>query len=165
MDRKTNNIANNTSNFINININKNNELGKTLNNSSLSNKHIYGLISGIKTSSFTKKTLGELLNEDKPVVMVNGERHRIKQRELDYLKDIASKDLKIPIVLQVDSNLNEGTIKIEGTEEVNVISKILNKEINKFEENNLLYIYKPELRVVRKKLPTTTTYLFRMGID
>ncbi|MCS3901558.1 DUF61 family protein [Methanococcus voltae] len=144
--------------------NNNNNLGKPLNESNLSDKHIYGLIKGLK-SSFTKKTLGELLNEDKPVVMVNGERHRIKRRELDYLKDIASKDLKIPIVLQVDSNLNEGTVKIEGIDEVNVISKILSKEINKFDENKLLYIYKPELRIVRQKLPTTTTYLFRMGLD
>jgi len=127
-------------------------------------KEIYKFLHNLK-SNFTRKTLYELLKEDKPFVIINGQRHRVKRKELEFINENVSKDIKIPIVLEVDSNYESGTIKIEGIEEVKLISKILNKEINLFSENNVIYIYKPELKEVRRILPTSTQYLFRIGLD
>ncbi|MDK2789991.1 MAG: uncharacterized protein PWP15_498 [Methanothermococcus sp.] len=124
------------------------------------NKFLHNL-----NTNFRRKTLKELLEEEKPYVIVNGQRHRIKKRELELLKEIASENLKIPITLEFDSSLECGTIKVEGKEEIKVVSKILGKELDMFNEEKILYIYKPELRILRRELPTTTMYLFRMGLD
>lgn len=124
------------------------------------NKFLHNL-----NTNFKRKTLKELLDEEKPYVIVNGQRHRIKKRELELLKKIANENLKIPIILEFDSSLESGTIKVEGKEEVKVVSKILGKEIDIFSDEKILYVYKPELRILRRELPTTTMYLFRMGLD
>ncbi|WP_421077744.1 DUF61 family protein [Methanothermococcus sp. Ax23] len=129
----------------------------------MNDKTIYKFLHGLNTN-FKRKTLKELLNEEKPHVIINGKRHRIKKRELDLLKELnVDENLKIPIVLEIDASLECGTVKIEGNEEVKVVSKILGKEINIFNEERIIYIYKPELRILRRELPTTTTYLFRMS--
>jgi len=114
--------------------------------------------------NFRRKTLRELLEEEKPHVIINGRRHRIKKRELNLLRELSDTlDLKIPIVLEVDASLESGTVRISGREEVKVISRILGRELNPFSEEDTLYIYKPELRIVRRHLPTTTIYLFKIG--
>ncbi|WP_292461241.1 DUF61 family protein [Methanothermococcus sp.] len=129
----------------------------------MDDKTIYKFLHGLNTN-FKRKTLKELLKEEKPHVIINGKRHRIKKRELDLLKELnVDENLKIPIVLEIDASLECGTVKIEGHEEVKVVSKILGKEINLFNEEKIIYIYKPELRILRRELPTTTTYLFRMS--
>ncbi|UXM85507.1 DUF61 family protein [Methanococcus aeolicus] len=130
----------------------------------MDDKTIKGFLHGLNTN-FKRKKLHELLNEDKPFVIIGGKRHRIKKRELNLIKELnASENLKIPIPLEVDASLGDGTVIISGIEEVKIISKILNKDINLFEENKIMYIYKPELRILRRELPTTTNYLFRMGL-
>ncbi len=130
-------------------------------------KDVETIIKGIikdMNPRFKKKTLKELLSEEKPHVIINGKRHRIKRRELEFLKEIASENLKLPIVLEVDSSLG-GAIKVSGKEEVKVISKILGREIDIFSEKDVMYIYKPELRIVRKELPTTTQLIFRLSLS
>nr|WP_157198806.1 DUF61 family protein [Methanocaldococcus infernus] len=109
-----------------------------------------------------RKTLGELLNEEKPHVIINNKRHRIKRRELELLKEISELSLKLPIVLEYDMVAN--AIVVKGKEEVKVIKKILGKEVNIFDDDNILYIYKPELLEVRKKLPTATQLIFRFSL-
>ncbi|HIP16332.1 MAG TPA: DUF61 family protein [Methanothermococcus okinawensis] len=126
-------------------------------------REIYRFLHSLNIN-FRKKTLRELLEEEKPYVVINGKRHRIKKRELNLLKDLTDNlDLRIPIVLEIDASLESGTVKISGREEVKIISKILGREINPFSEENSLYIYKPEVRIVRRHLPTTTVYLFKIG--
>ncbi|WP_456472532.1 DUF61 family protein [Methanocaldococcus sp.] len=120
------------------------------------------IIKGIIKESYVRvkrKSLRELINEEKPHVIINGKRHRIKRRELEFLKEIANENLKLPIVLEYDNSIS--CIVVKGREEVKVISKILNKDINIFDEPDTLYIYKPELLEVRKKLPTATQLVFR----
>ena len=129
-------------------------------------RDVENIIKGIvkdMNPSFKRKTLRELLNEEKPHIIINGKRHRIKRRELELLKEIASEDLKIPIVLEVDASLG-GAIKVSGKEEVKVISKILGREIDIFSEKDVMYIYKPELRIVRRELPTTTQLIFKLSL-
>jgi len=125
-------------------------------------KIIKGIIKDMNPR-FKRKTLKELLSEEKPHIIINGKRHRIKRRELEFLKEISSEDLKIPIVLEVDSSLG-GAIKVSGKEEVKVISKILDREIDIFSERDVMYIYKPELKIVRKELPTTTQLIFKLSL-
>ncbi|MBW9222033.1 DUF61 family protein [Methanothermococcus sp. SCGC AD-155-C09] len=124
---------------------------------------IYKFLHNLNTN-FKRKTLEELLLEDKPYVIINGKRHRIKKKELNLINELTyNKDLKIPILLEIDASLESGTVKINGHDEINVISKILNREINLFNEGPSVYIYKPELRILRRKLPTTTAYIFKIG--
>ena len=126
-------------------------------------REIYRFLRSLNIN-FKRKTLRELLAEEKPYIIINGKRHRIKKRELYLLKELCDNlDLKIPIVLEIDASLESGTVKISGYEEVKVISKILGRDINPFSRERTLYIYKPELRIVRKHLPTTTVYFFRIG--
>jgi len=129
-------------------------------------KDVETIIKGIikdMNPRFKRKTLKELIDEEKPHVIINGKRHRIKRRELEFLKEIANENLKIPIVLEVDTSIG-GAIKVSGVEEVKVISKILEKEIDPFSERDILYIYKPELKIVRKELPTTTQLIFKLSL-
>ncbi|XRO74667.1 DUF61 family protein [Methanocaldococcus sp. 28A] len=125
-------------------------------------KIIKGIIKDMNPR-FKRKTLKDLLNEEKPHIIINGKRHRIKRRELEFLKEIANEDLKLPIVLEVDSSLG-GAIKVSGKEEVKVISKILGREIDIFSDKDVMYIYKPELKIVRKELPTTTQLIFKLSL-
>ena len=55
-------------------------------------------------------------------------------------------------------------IKVSGKEEVRVISKILGREIDIFSEKDVMYIYKPELKIVRRELPTTTQLIFKLSL-
>ena len=124
---------------------------------------IYKFLYTLNTN-FKRKTLRELLLEDKPYIIINERRHRIKKRELDLINELTyNKDLKIPILLEIESSLESGTVKINGYDEIIVISKILNREINLFSKESSIYIYKPELRILRRKLPTTTAYIFKIG--
>ncbi len=105
-----------------------------------------------------RKTLKELLNEEKPHVIINGKRHRIKRRELELIDSLTSnKNIKLPIILEV----YEDFILVKGKEEVKIISKILDKEIDIFNDDDKLYIYKPELKIIRRELPTATQLIFK----
>ena len=106
-----------------------------------------------------RKTLTELLTEDKPhVVDGSGNRHRFKRNELEYLSKLISKNeyskLKLPIYIEIESGTS-GAI-ISGTIERKLVSVILDKEIPDGE----MFIYRPEMKILRQKLPTTTQYIF-----
>ena len=106
-----------------------------------------------------RKNLQELLKEDKPhVVGGDGNRHRFKKKELDTVsKIIPQKDynrLKLPIYLEIESQTSGA--RVSGELELEIICSILKLE-NCGRE---MYIYRPDLRTVRKELPTTTQYIF-----
>lgn len=106
-----------------------------------------------------RKTLKELLVEERPhVVDGAGNRHRFKRNELKYLSNLLSEDecskLKLPIYIEIESETS-GAI-ISGMIERKIVSIILDKEILDGE----MFIYRPEMRILRRKLPTTTQYMF-----
>ena len=106
-----------------------------------------------------RKTLKELLEEDRPhVVGVDGTRHRFKTSEIKKIAAIIPPEeqtrLKLPIYLEIGSQTS-GTL-ISGKLELKVICHILKLE----DCNNEKYIYRPDLRILRKELPTTTQYIF-----
>ena len=106
-----------------------------------------------------RKFLDELLKEEKPhVVGADGIRHRFKKNELERIKEILGESelhlLKLPIYIEMDSNASGS--KISGRLENKVISKILDIP----EWSNETYIYRQDVKQLRKELPTTTQYIF-----
>lgn len=106
-----------------------------------------------------RKTLKELFMEDKPHVLgSDGTRHRFKLAELQKIAGIIpGKDqnrLKLPIYLEIESQ-SSGS-RVAGELELKIICSILEQE-NCGRE---MYIYRPDLKIIRRELPTTTQYIF-----
>jgi uncharacterized protein (UPF0216 family) len=106
-----------------------------------------------------KKTLSELLNEERPHVQgEDGARHRFHKAELNKLAKIIPRSehnlLKLPIYIEFDAT-SSGAL-ITGKQDCAVIEEILSVEC----ENNEIFIYRPYIRILRKELPTATQYIF-----
>ena len=106
-----------------------------------------------------RKTLKELLGEERPHVLSNdGTRHRFKKKELDKIASFISPDkwgqLKLPLYIEISSEMNGSRIK--GKLECRVVCRILEKE----DCGEEIYIYRADVKVVRRELPTTSQYIF-----
>lgn len=106
-------------------------------------------------------TLREALSSQKPQVQArDGSVHTFKREEVEFLAGLlpeADRDkLQLPILIALEPKLGRGTAKISGEAEVKVVSQVLKKEPAAGE----LLIYRPEVAILRRKLPTTTQYLF-----
>ncbi|AIS31661.1 MULTISPECIES: DUF61 family protein [Methanobacterium] len=106
-----------------------------------------------------RKTLKELLGEERPHVLGNdGTRHRFKKKELDKISSFISPDkwgqLKLPLYIEISSEMNGSRIK--GKLECRVVCRILEKE----DCGEEIYIYRADVKVVRRELPTTSQYIF-----
>ncbi len=112
-----------------------------------------------------RASLAKLLKQDKPGVEIkDGSTHRFKKKELEYLADILPEEkysrLKLPIIIRISPELGRGASKVTGKVEREVFRKILDKEEG---DSNEMVIYRPEMRAIRKKLPTTTQYAFMIS--
>lgn len=110
-----------------------------------------------------RASLAELLEKEKPQIETrDGSTHRFKKDELEYLAEILPEErhskLRLPIIVRISPGLGRGTAKISGKVEQEVLKKILNEEEK--EEKDELLIYRPEIRAIRRKLPSTTQYAF-----
>jgi uncharacterized protein (UPF0216 family) len=106
-----------------------------------------------------RKTLKELLGEERPHVLSNdGTRHRFKKKELDKIASFISPDkwgqLKLPLYIEISSEMSGSRIK--GKLECRVVCRILEKE----DCGEEIYIYRADVKVVRRELPTTSQYIF-----
>jgi uncharacterized protein (UPF0216 family) len=106
-----------------------------------------------------RKTLKELLGEERPHVLSNdGTRHRFKKKELDKIASFISPDkwgqLKLPLYIEISSEMSGSRIK--GKLECRVVCRILEKE----DCSEEIYIYRADVKVVRRELPTTSQYIF-----
>lgn len=106
-----------------------------------------------------RKSLKELLEEDKPhVVGVDGTRQRFKTSEIKKIAEMIPPEqhhlLKLPIYLEIE--LQTSGTRISGKLDLKVVCHILKLE----DCNREKYIYRPEMRILRKELPTTTQYIF-----
>lgn len=107
-----------------------------------------------------RMSLKEALSSSKPLVKTKaGATHSFKREELEFLSKIVPDDewgeLKLPILIVLEPKLGRGAARISGKSEVEVAGKILDKT-----GGGELLIYRPEVAILRKKLPTTTQYLF-----
>ena len=106
-----------------------------------------------------RKNLQELLLEDKPhVVGGDGNRHRFKKNELERISNIIPlKDhsrLKLPIYLEIESQTSGA--RVSGGLELKIVCNILGLD----DCGREIFIYRPDLRIIRRELPTTTQYIF-----
>jgi len=106
-------------------------------------------------------SLKDALSSAKPqVVTRDGSVHTFKREELEFLAGLlpeADRDkLQLPILIALEPKLGRGTARISGEAEVKVVSQVLEKEPAAGE----LLIYRPEVAILRRKLSTTTQYLF-----
>lgn len=108
-----------------------------------------------------KKVLEQLLKEEKPeVILHDGMRHFFNKNELELIARLLPEEkhriLMLPIYIELNSSkFGKGTARVCGISEVMVISKLLDKKA----EGDEMFIYRPEIRIIRKKLPTTTQYM------
>ncbi|MDI3550361.1 MAG: uncharacterized protein PWQ15_1464 [Methanobacterium sp.] len=106
-----------------------------------------------------RKSLKELLEEDKPHIMgVDGTRHRFKKKELEKIASFISQDewakLKLPLYIEIRS---EGSgSRIKGKLECQIVCRILEKE----DCGEEIYIYRADVKIIRRELPTTSQYIF-----
>ena len=111
----------------------------------------------------SQKWLSNLLNEKYPHVVCNdGSTHFFKRSELEYLASMLDTDeqetLPLPLLIELGANQAEAAIICEGKVAEKVISKALNMPVTC--EERRIRIYKPQLALLRKKLKTTTVYVF-----
>lgn len=112
-----------------------------------------------------RKDLEVLLREDKPSILLkDGSKHRFKKTELEKLASLLPKDLisnlRLPIYIELSPDrFGSGTARITGMVECQLVAKILDIDYEKDE----IFVYRPDLRKLRRELPTTTQYLFTVG--
>lgn len=109
-------------------------------------------------------SLKDALTADKPqVVARDGSIHVFKREELEFLAEIVPESdrdrLKLPIFITLNPKLGRGTAQITGEVEVRTVASVIQKEYAGGE----LLVYKPEIAVIRRRLPTTTQYFFKIG--
>ncbi len=107
-----------------------------------------------------RKTLSELLEEEKPHVMgADGTRHRFKNAELQKIASIIEerdyKRLKLPIYIEIESMTSGARIK--GQLETMITCKILEIESDC---KNEIFIYRPQIKKLRSVFPSATQYIF-----
>src|SRR3990170_6172630 len=110
-----------------------------------------------------RKTLKELLFEDKPAVRnLDGSIHYFDKKELEKLTSIVPQwehdKLRLPIYLEMSSTMERGTINISGRIECRIINEILHEdeEERRADIRDIMTIYYPHLAKIRKELSTTT---------
>ena len=110
-----------------------------------------------------QRRLSDLLAEAYPNVTCNdGSTHLFKKKEIKYLADMLDADeqetLLLPILIEIKSGQGEMAIMCRGNVEEKIISKILDMPVTPKQKR--ITIYKPQLALIRKRLKTTTQYLF-----
>ena len=124
-------------------------------------KKLYEILN--RGAPLTRIYFNELIQKDNPKIkLLDGSEVEIDKEELEYIRKILPENylkiLKIPIIIEVNPDAyGTGVYRISGVAESYLISKILNKERTKDDE---IFIYRYELRKIRKLLPTTTQYVF-----
>jgi uncharacterized protein (UPF0216 family) len=107
-------------------------------------------------------TLQELLSMERPgirgkdnafYVMDRSELERISQSLPRFLWS----RLRLPILIEMSPDFGGSAARIQGEAEAEVVSKILGKSRP---QERFLIIYLPEVRELRRFLPTTTQYAF-----
>jgi len=121
-----------------------------------------------------RKTLLALLKEDKPAVQGrDGAIHRMKRGELEEIARIipeeAHRKLRLPIYIELTSDYGRGIAKVHGKLDCELVKRILGegKEGQQKEQEgegsgkvDEIFIYRDDVRKLRRRLPTTTEYAF-----
>ncbi len=109
-------------------------------------------------------SLKDALAADNPqVVTRDGNVHVFKREELELLAKIVPESdrdrLQLPIFIMLNPKFGRGAAQIMGGVEVKVVASIVQRK----HTGDELLLYRPEIATLRRKLPTTTQYFFRVG--
>ena len=66
--------------------------------------------------------------------------------------------LRLPLLIEMSPDYGGGAARIQGEVEAEMVSKLLGK--HRRPEDKSMVIYMPDIRELRRKLPTTTQYAF-----
>ncbi len=109
-----------------------------------------------------KRDLRSLLVEEKPQIAVrDGSDHLLRREELERIASILPAEehgkLMLPIYIELNpSKYGHGTSRVVGGLECRVVAEILGKRV----EGDILYLYRPEIKKLRREMATTTQYMF-----
>jgi uncharacterized protein (UPF0216 family) len=106
--------------------------------------------------------LAELLAMEKPGIRGKDNTFFIMDRsELDLISQNLPRflwsRLRLPMLIEMSPDFGNGAARVQGETEVELVSKILGKEGAYARQ---IIIYLPEVRELRRKLPTTSQYAF-----
>ena len=112
-----------------------------------------------------RRTLLALLKEDKPAVQGrDGAVHRIKREELEEIARLIPEEahgkLRLPIYIELTSDYGRGIAKVRGKWDCELVRLILGKGRESSEKVDEIFIYRDDVRRLRRTLPTTTEYAF-----
>jgi uncharacterized protein (UPF0216 family) len=107
-------------------------------------------------------TLAELMAMEKPGIKGKDNTFYVMDKsELELISTALPRflwnRLRLPMLIEMSPDFGGNSARIQGEAEVEVASKILGKERP---EKRTMLIYMPEVRELRRKLPTTTQYAF-----
>ncbi len=112
-----------------------------------------------------RRDLGSLLTDKDPKVLLrDGSTHSFRREELEKLASMIPEGKKhrlmLPIYIEISpEKYGKGTSRVAGRLECLVASKILRRECT----GDIFFVYKPELRILRRELPTSTQYMFTLA--
>ena len=106
--------------------------------------------------------LTELLAMEKPGIKGKDNTFFIIEKaELDLISQSLPRflwsRLRLPLLIEMSPDYGSGAARVQGEPEVELVSKLLGKERPQAKQ---MIIYLPEVRELRRKLPTTTQYAF-----
>ncbi|HPT19182.1 MAG TPA: DUF61 family protein [Methanothrix sp.] len=106
--------------------------------------------------------LAELLTMDRPGIKGKDNVFFIMDKaELDLISQSLPRFLwgrvRLPLLIEMSPDFGSGAARVQGEPEVELVAKILGKER---QTGKQMIIYMPEVRELRRKLPTTTQYAF-----
>ena len=107
--------------------------------------------------------LTELMTMEKPGIKGKDNTFFIMDKaELDLISTSIPRflwsRLRLPMLIEMSPDYGSGAARVQGEPEVELVSKILGKE--RPHQTKQIIIYLPEVRELRRKLPTTTQYAF-----
>jgi uncharacterized protein (UPF0216 family) len=110
--------------------------------------------------------LNELLSMEKPGVKSKDNTFFIMdKKELELISQSLPRflwnRLRLPLLIEMSPDFGSGAARIQGEVESETVCKLLGKSRP---EGKSIIVYLPEVRELRRKLPTTTQYAFIASI-
>ncbi|AET65258.1 DUF61 family protein [Methanothrix harundinacea] len=114
-----------------------------------------------------RKRLTELLQEEKPGVRGKDNTFFIMdKKELKVISEAVPKylwdRLRLPILIEMAPQYGSGSARVQGEAEGILVRKLLKIERG---DRKMVIIYMPEIRELRRNLPTTSQYAFITALD
>jgi hypothetical protein len=109
-----------------------------------------------------RKKLTELLKEEKPGVRGKDNAFYIMDRkELDLISESVPRylwdRLRLPILIEMAPQYGSGSARVQGEAECILVRKLLKIDRG---DRKMVIVYMPEIRELRRSLPTTSQYAF-----